>query len=65
MIVDDDIRALVTQNTDAEDASSSTAVADGMRTLREDGARKVLRRRHLHRGGAARDRGAKASVAQI
>jgi len=41
MIIDDDIRALVTQNIDSK-TIKRTAVKKGMRTLRVDGAAKVL-----------------------
>jgi general secretion pathway protein E len=41
MLVDDDIRALVTQNIDAKTIKQK-AVSKGMRTLRVDGAAKVL-----------------------
>jgi general secretion pathway protein E len=42
MLIDDDIRDLVAQNVDAKRIKRQ-AVANGMRTLRVDGARKVLR----------------------
>ena len=42
MLVDDAIRELVAQNVDAK-RMKRQAVAGGMRTLRVDGARKVLR----------------------
>jgi general secretion pathway protein E len=41
MLVDDDIRALVTQNIDSK-TIKQRAVSKGMRTLRVDGAAKVL-----------------------
>ncbi len=41
MIVDDDIRGLVSRNVDAK-TIKNRAVEKGMRTLRSDGARKVL-----------------------
>jgi type II secretory ATPase GspE/PulE/Tfp pilus assembly ATPase PilB-like protein len=41
MLVDDDIRALVTQNVDSK-TIKKLAVSKGMSTLRGDGARKVL-----------------------
>ena len=41
MLVDDDLRALVTQNTDAK-TIKRRAMEKGMQTLRADGARKVL-----------------------
>jgi general secretion pathway protein E len=41
MLVDDDIRALVTQNVDSK-SIKQRAVSKGMRTLRVDGAAKVL-----------------------
>jgi general secretion pathway protein E len=41
MIVDDDIRALATQNIDAKTIKRK-AIENGMKTLRVDGARKVL-----------------------
>ncbi len=41
MLVDDDIRALVSQNIDAKSIKKK-AQEKGMRTLRADGARKVL-----------------------
>ena len=42
MLIDDAIRELVAQNVDAKRIKKQ-AVASGMRTLRQDGARKVLR----------------------
>jgi general secretion pathway protein E len=42
MLIDDEIRELVAQNVDAKRIKKQ-AVAGGMRTLRQDGARKVLR----------------------
>jgi general secretion pathway protein E len=41
MLVDDDIRSMVTQNVDAK-SIKQVAVGKGMRSLRADGARKVL-----------------------
>lgn len=41
MMVDDDIRAMITQNTDSKTIKKK-AMAKGMSTLRADGARKVL-----------------------
>jgi len=41
MIVDDDIRALATQNIDSKTIKKK-AIQNGMKTLRSDGARKVL-----------------------
>jgi general secretion pathway protein E len=41
MIIDDDLRALATENVDAKTIKKK-ATANGMRTLRGDGARKVL-----------------------
>jgi general secretion pathway protein E len=41
MIVDDDVRSLATQNTDAK-TIKKRAMANGMKTLRVDGARKVV-----------------------
>jgi general secretion pathway protein E len=41
MLVDDDVRAMVTQNVDSK-SIKQVAVGKGMRTLRTDGARKVL-----------------------
>jgi general secretion pathway protein E len=41
MIIDDDLRALATQNIDAKTIKKK-AIANGMRALRGDGARKVL-----------------------
>jgi len=41
MLIDDPIRELVAQNVDAK-RMKRQAVAGGMRTLRQDGARKVL-----------------------
>jgi general secretion pathway protein E len=41
MLVDDDIRGLVSQNIDSK-TIKQTATRKGMRTLRADGARKVL-----------------------
>ena len=41
MLIDDDIRALVTQNIDSK-TIKQRAVDKGMRTLRVDGASKVL-----------------------
>jgi general secretion pathway protein E len=41
MIIDDDLRGLATQNVDAKTIKKK-ATANGMRTLRGDGARKVL-----------------------
>ena len=41
MHVDDDIRALVSQNIDSK-TIRNTAMRKGMHTLRSDGARKVL-----------------------
>ena len=41
MLVDDDIRAMVTQNVDSK-SIKQVAAGKGMRTLRADGARKVL-----------------------
>jgi general secretion pathway protein E len=41
MLVDDDIRALVSQNIDAKTIKRK-ATSKGMRTLRADGARKAL-----------------------
>ncbi len=41
MLVDDDIRALITQNTDSKTIKKK-AMSKGMNTLRGDGARKVL-----------------------
>ena len=42
MLIDDAIRELVAQNVDSKRIKRQ-AVANGMRTLRVDGARKVLR----------------------
>jgi general secretion pathway protein E len=42
MLIDDDIRALVSQNVDSKTIKHK-AISKGMRTLRADGARKVLR----------------------
>jgi general secretion pathway protein E len=42
MLIDDPIRELVAQNVDAKRIKKQ-ATASGMRTLRQDGARKVLR----------------------
>jgi len=41
MLIDDDIRALITQNTDSKTIKKQ-AMAKGMNSLRADGARKVL-----------------------
>jgi len=41
MLIDDDVRAMVTQNVDSK-SIKQVAVGKGMRTLRADGARKVL-----------------------
>ena len=41
MLIDDDIRALVTQNVDAK-TIKTCAMEKGMQSLRADGARKVL-----------------------
>jgi general secretion pathway protein E len=41
MVVDDDIRGLITRNIDAKTIKKS-AIGKGMGTLRADGARKVL-----------------------
>ena len=41
MLIDDDIRAMVTQNVDSK-SIKQVAAGKGMRTLRADGARKVL-----------------------
>ncbi len=41
MLIDDDVRSMITQNIDAKTIKRK-AVENGMRTLRADGARKVI-----------------------
>jgi general secretion pathway protein E len=41
MVLDDELRAMITQNTDSK-SIRRLAVARGMHSLRQDGAKKVL-----------------------
>ena len=50
LLMDNDIRQLALKNTDSN-THQAAAIAKGMRTLRDDGAAKVLCGDDHHRGG--------------